>query len=66
MHYDDYENALAMVKGAKEVILFDPRNNHQLYETYIQQAQFAVTKSNGSYELVREGLQERNCFRFQY
>ena len=55
-----------MVKGAKEVILFDPRYNHQLYETYIQQAQFAVTKINGSYELVREGLQERNCFRFQY
>ena len=61
LHYDHYENALAMVKGAKEVILFDPRNNHQLYATQLQQAQFEVTKNNGSYELVPRGLQERNC-----
>ena len=63
LHYDRYENALAVVKGAKEVILFDPRNNKQLYETFIQQARFEVNKNNGSYKLVRRGLQERNCFR---
>ena len=51
-----------MVKGAKEVILFDPRNNHQLYETYIQEATFKVTKNHESYDLVRTGLQERKCF----
>jgi len=58
LHFDQYENALAMVKGAKEVILFDPRNNHQLYETYIQEATFQVTKNHDSYQLVRRGLQE--------
>ena len=63
LHFDQYENALAMVKGAKEVILFDPRNNHQLYETYIQEATFQVTKNHDSFELVRRGLQERNCFK---
>ena len=63
LHYDRYENALAVVKGAKEVILFYPRNNQQLYETFIQQARFEVNKNNGSYELVRRGLQERNCFK---
>ena len=52
-----------MVKGAKEVILFDPRNNHQLYETNLQRAQFEVTKNHDSYELVRRGLLERNCFK---
>ena len=62
LHYDHYENALAMVKGAKEVILFDPRNNHQLYATQLQQAKFEVTKNNGLYELVPRGLQERNCY----
>ena len=62
LHFDQFENALAMVKGAKEVILFDPRNNHQLYETYIQEATFKVTKNHESYDLVRTGLQERKCF----
>ena len=50
-----------MVKGAKEVILFDPRNNHQLYETFLQQARFEVIKNHDSYELVRKGLLERKC-----
>ena len=63
LHFDLYENALAVVKGAKEIILFDPRNNHQLYETYIQEATFQVTKNHDSFELVRRGLQERNCFK---
>ena len=55
-----------MVKGAKDVILFDPRNNHQLYETNLQRAQFEVTKNHDSYELVRRGLLERNCFKIKF
>jgi len=56
LHFDEYENALAMVKGAKELILFDPRNNHQLYEGHIPEAKFKVTKKDQTYELVRNGL----------
>ena len=66
LHFDLYENVLAMVKGAKEIILFDPRNNHQLYETNLQRAQFEVTKNHDSYELVRRGLLERNCSKIQF
>ena len=60
MHFDEYENALVMVKGSKQFIVYDPRNNYQLYEGHIPEARFSVTKSdtNLPYTLKRSGLQE--------
>ena len=57
LHFDEYENALAVIKGVKEVILFDPRNNQNLYEGHIPEARFKVTKKGQTFELERNGLQ---------
>ena len=58
LHFDEYENALAVVKGVKEVILFDPRNNENLYEGHLPEARFKATKSGDTFKLERTGLLE--------
>lgn len=59
MHFDEYENALAVVKGVKEVILFDPRQNQNLYEGHLPEARFTVERTaNNGFTLNRSGLLE--------
>ena len=38
MHFDPYDNFLVQLKGKKEIILFEPHNNSNLYEAHIQEA----------------------------
>lgn len=60
LHFDEYENALAVVKGVKEVIMFDPRQNANLYEGHLPEARFTVEHlaDKNSFNLIRSGLLE--------
>ncbi|XP_060084095.1 bifunctional peptidase and arginyl-hydroxylase JMJD5-like [Ylistrum balloti] len=38
LHFDPYDNFLCQVHGQKQVILFEPHQNENLYEAHIQEA----------------------------
>lgn len=42
LHFDPYENLLAMVAGVKELTLYPPHNNQRLYEGHLVQAQLRL------------------------
>ena len=51
LHFDPFENLLAMVAGSKELVLFAPHNNTRLYEGHLAEARLALrrpTKGHGS------------------
>lgn len=58
MHFDEFENAMVMIKGRKQFLVFDPRDNKNLYEGHIPEARFEV--KNGTdlrYALHRIGIE---------
>ncbi|XP_028404922.1 bifunctional peptidase and (3S)-lysyl hydroxylase JMJD7-like [Dendronephthya gigantea] len=38
LHFDPYENFLCQISGSKQVTLFEPHKNEELYEGHIQEA----------------------------
>lgn len=56
LHFDPYDNFLCMIDGRKELTLFEPFNNSQLYEAHIPEAQFSVHL--GSLKFTRNKLLE--------
>ena len=57
MHFDEFENAMVMIKGRKQFLVYDPRDNKRLYEGHIPEARFEV--KNGTdlrYSLHRTGI----------
>lgn len=42
LHFDPFDNFLCMIDGRKELVLFEPHNNHMLYESHIPEAEFSV------------------------
>jgi peptidyl-lysine (3S)-dioxygenase / protease len=41
LHFDEYDNFLVQVSGSKEILLFDPHHNENLYEGHIAEAHFS-------------------------
>jgi jumonji domain-containing protein 7 len=41
LHFDEYDNFLVQVSGSKEILLFDPHHNENLYEGHIVEAQLS-------------------------
>ena len=59
MHFDEYENGLVMIKGSKQFLIYDPRDNKNLYEGHIPEARFEINETEQRFfKLVRKGLQE--------
>ncbi|KAF6036653.1 hypothetical protein EB796_005046 [Bugula neritina] len=56
LHFDPFDNFLCMIDGKKELILFEPHNNTQLYETHIPEAQFTVDLE--TFQFARKELLE--------
>ena len=48
MHFDEFENAMVMIKGSKQFMVYDPRHNHRLYEGHLPEARFRVDEGNSS------------------
>lgn len=42
LHFDPYDNLLCQIAGSKELTLFDPYHNENLYEGHIREAAFSV------------------------
>jgi jumonji domain-containing protein 7 len=42
LHFDPFENLLAMVAGSKELTLYAPHNNTRLYEGHLAEARLAL------------------------
>jgi len=38
LHFDPFDNFLCQLRGSKKLTLFEPHNNHNLYEAHIQEA----------------------------
>ncbi|XP_033752806.1 jmjC domain-containing protein E-like [Pecten maximus] len=45
LHFDPYDNFLCQIHGQKQVILFDPHKNENLYEAHIAEAIFSYNKT---------------------
>merc|ERR1712037_837219 len=58
MHFDEFENGLVMIKGSKQFLVYDPRDNRNLYEGHIPEARFEIEETPEGYKLIRNGLQE--------
>lgn len=60
MHFDEFENAMVMIKGSKQFMVYDPRHNHRLYEGHLPEARFRVDEGEGdlAYRLTRSELME--------
>ncbi|XP_062579998.1 bifunctional peptidase and (3S)-lysyl hydroxylase Jmjd7-like [Saccostrea cucullata] len=50
LHFDAHDNFLCQISGRKEVILFDPHNNHQLYEGHLQAARLSYNFTTKSFQ----------------
>ncbi|OWF48355.1 uncharacterized protein LOC110453150 [Mizuhopecten yessoensis] len=49
LHFDPYDNFLCQIHGQKEVILFDPQKNENLYEAHIPEAILSYNKTTGEF-----------------
>ncbi|XP_067936341.1 jmjC domain-containing protein E-like [Watersipora subatra] len=56
LHFDPFDNFLCMIDGRKELLLFEPHDNQQLYEAHIPEAEFSV--SLNGYHFRRNKLLE--------
>ncbi|XP_069132177.1 uncharacterized protein [Argopecten irradians] len=45
LHFDPYDNFLCQIHGQKQVILFEPHQNENLYEAHIAEAIFSYNKT---------------------
>jgi len=50
LHFDPYDNLLCQIDGQKEVILFEPHNNQNMYEAHIPEAEFSVNHTDLSFK----------------
>ena len=46
LHFDPYDNFLCQLSGKKELTLFEPHNNYNLYEAHIQEAVLGYDAAN--------------------
>ncbi|XP_006818312.2 bifunctional peptidase and (3S)-lysyl hydroxylase Jmjd7-like [Saccoglossus kowalevskii] len=53
LHFDPFDNFLCMISGKKELILFEPFNNTQLYEAHIPEAILDYDPSHGKFHKRR-------------
>lgn len=42
LHFDPFDNFLCMIDGTKELTLFEPHHNQQLYESHIPEAEYSM------------------------
>lgn len=53
LHFDPFDNFLCMIDGTKELLLFEPHDNHQLYESHIPEAEYSVNKTTLKFQRRR-------------
>ncbi|XP_061176606.1 uncharacterized protein LOC133185401 [Saccostrea echinata] len=49
LHFDQFDNLLCQISGKKQVILFDPHNNHQMYEGHIPEAILSYSQTSNTF-----------------
>ncbi|KAK3598783.1 hypothetical protein CHS0354_020895 [Potamilus streckersoni] len=49
LHFDPYDNFLCQISGRKQITLFEPHENTQLYEAHIPEAILSFNKSTGEF-----------------
>lgn len=49
LHFDQYDNLLCQISGKKQVMLFDPHNNHQMYEGHIPEANLSYNQTSNTF-----------------
>merc|ERR1712187_1022758 len=49
LHFDPYENLLAMIAGRKRVTMFAPWRNEELYEGHIREAELTFERHSGTF-----------------
>jgi len=53
LHFDPFENLLAMVSGSKRFTLYHPWHNEDLYEGHIREAELDFDSRSGSFRRVK-------------
>ncbi|PIK52306.1 putative jmjC domain-containing protein E-like [Apostichopus japonicus] len=49
LHFDPFDNLLCQIRGKKQLIIFEPHNNTQLYEAHIPEALLGFNKQSKTF-----------------
>ncbi|XP_070545848.1 bifunctional peptidase and (3S)-lysyl hydroxylase Jmjd7-like [Ptychodera flava] len=53
LHFDPFDNFLCMISGKKQLIIFEPHENHKLYEAHIPEAILDYQPETGKFRRKR-------------